>query len=207
MRPFGNSQYVASHLIWWILPFGIGLVVIVTLLTRLLATDVGDALTRNTVRLSLAWYAVALFLMMQLAINDWAATSAFGQLARWCWTLALVCFLVHLVMAFHYYHHWSHSHAYERTRRIAGIGEGLYFSYLFTWLWMADVIAWWQWPKWYATRSALIDRGLHGFMLFVVFNSMVVFESGMIRWAGLGMFAVLGSAWLITRKLPGASVN
>ena len=35
----------------------------------------GETLTRNTVRLSLSWYAVALCLMMRLGPADWLATS------------------------------------------------------------------------------------------------------------------------------------
>jgi hypothetical protein len=152
-------------------------------------------LTRNTVRLSLAWYTAALLLMMRLTPRDWKAATRLGALARWCWTWALATFLVHLVMAFHYYHHWSHAHAFERTRQISGVGEGLYISYLFTALWTADVLFWWLSPAGYAARPAWVDRALHCFMLFVVFNSMVVFEAGLIRWAGLAMFAVLGITW------------
>lgn len=167
----------------------------VMLATYAYATDVGEMLTRNTVRLSLAWYAAALLLMLRLVPRDWHAATRVGALARWCWTWALVTFLVHLVMAFHYYHHWSHAHAFERTRQVSGVGEGLYVSYLFTVLWTADVLFWWLSPARYAARPAWVDRTLHCFMLFVTFNSMVVFEAGLIRWAGLAMFAVLGTAW------------
>ena len=178
---------------------GTGSLVAVVLFTRVYATDVGDSLTRNTVRLSLGWYAVALFLMMRLTASDWSAVTPCGQVARWCWTWALVCFLVHVLVAFHYYHHWSHAHAFEHTRQVAGIGQGLYFSYLFTGIWIADVAAWWLWPTRYAARPALIDRALHGLMIFIVFNSMVVFEYGFIRWAGLAMVAALGWAWFRSR--------
>jgi hypothetical protein len=181
---------------------GAALLTAVLLLTRWLAGDVGDTLTRNTVRLSLAWYAVALLLFMQMTASDWIATMPVGRFARWCWTWALVCFLVHLVMAFHYYHHWSHAHAFERTRRISGVGEGLYVSYLFTLLWGVDVLWWWLAPARYQARSSWIDRLLHGFMLFIVFNSMVVFETGPIRWAGVALFVVLPVAWLVARRRP-----
>ena len=106
-------------------------------------------------------------------------------------------------MAFHYYHHWTHADAFEHTRRVSGNGEGIYVSYLFTWLWVADAIWWWVRPKQHADRSPWIDRGLHAFMLFIVFNGMVVFESGPIRWAGLLMFLVLPVAWLLSRGVPG----
>jgi hypothetical protein len=172
-------------------------------LTVVLTSDVGEMLTRNTVRLSLAWYAVALCLMMRLGAVDWAATSTFGTLARWCWTWALAIFLIHVMMAFHYYHAWSHADAFERTRQLSGIGEGLYANYLFGLVWTADISSWWLWPARYAVRSPWIDRLLHGFMLFMVFNSMVVFATGPIRWAGLLLFAVLGIAWFLRWRSPG----
>ena len=36
-------------------------------------------------------------------------------------------------------------------------------------------------------------------MLFMVFNGMIVFETGPIRWAGAVMFAILAIAWLLIR--------
>jgi hypothetical protein len=165
-------------------------------------TLTGETLTRNTVRLSLAWYAAALCLMMRLGAADWLAAFGVGRLARWCWTWGVVCFLVHLGMAFHYYHFWSHAHAFEHTREVSGTGEGIYISYLFTALWLADAAWWWALPAAYAARSAWIDRVLHAFMLFIVFNGMVVFESGPIRWAGLLMFIALPGVWWLSRGAP-----
>ena len=79
---------------------------------------------------------------------------------------------------------------------MSGVGEGIYVSYLFTLLWAADVAWWWLQPGRYTNRAAWIDRSLHGFMLFIVLNGMVVFETGAIRWAGLLGLAVLAVAWL-----------
>jgi hypothetical protein len=164
-----------------------------------LAADHGELLTRNTIRLALAWYFAALLLMMRLDRTDWPAATTAGRLARWCWTWGIACFLIHVGMAFHYYHHWSHADAFERTREISGLGEGIYFSYLFALIWTADAIYWWLAPARYSERSAWIDRLLHGFMLFMVFNGMIVFESGPTRWAGALMFSVLAIAWLLLR--------
>ncbi len=157
---------------------GAGSIVAILVLSWLLAGDMGETLTRNTVRLSLAWYAAALCLMIQLGADDWPAATGLGRLTRWCWTWAVICFLVHLVLAFHFYHHWSHADAFERTRRVSGSGHGIYTSYLFTLLWTADAFWWWCWPSQFAARSRWIDRALHAFMLFIVFNGMVVFETG-----------------------------
>src|SRR5262249_10269401 len=100
---------------WFLLAAGALLLLVVLALSATLAANVGDTLTRNTVRLSLAWYAAALSLMMGLRERDWDASTRAGRVARDCWTLALACFWVHLAMAFHYYHHWSHWDAYEHT--------------------------------------------------------------------------------------------
>lgn len=166
-----------------------------------LAAGPGDALTRNTVRLSLAWYTAALLSMLRLGAADWQGLTWPARLARWCWTWAIACFLVHLAMAFHFYHHWSHAHAFARTREVSGVGEGIYVSYFFTWLWMSDCAWWWASPDSYGRRSVWIDRVLHGFMLFIVFNGMLVYETGVIRWAGIVMFAALAAAWGAERGL------
>jgi hypothetical protein len=170
---------------------GMGLLAGIVALSFAAFDDAGDALIRNTIRLSLAWLLVALLLMLRLRREAWAAGTPLGRIARWCWAWGCVVFLVHLWMAFHYYHHWSWRHALEHTRRVAGVGEGIYVSYMFTWLWIADAAWWWARPASYAQRSAWIGRALHGFMLFIVFNGTVIYETGPIRYAGLGGLLIL----------------
>jgi hypothetical protein len=164
------------------------------------APNPGDALTRNTIRLSLAWYAAALAFMIRLqGAEDWQAITPLGKTARWCWSWACLTFVVHVALAFHYFHHWSHTHAFEHTREVSGFGAGLYISYLFTLLWTADATAWWLAPAWYATRSRWLDRLLHGFMLFIVFNGTVIYEQGPIRWISAAIFLFLAIWWLSSR--------
>ena len=171
----------------------------VAALSYAMAHDLGEVLTRNTIRLALAWYAAALILMLQLDARGWAAATPVGRIARWCWTWAVVVFLVHLAMAFHFYHDWSHADAFERTRQVSGAGEGIYTSYLFTLLWVGDAAWWWVRPAAYAARSPWIDRGLHAFMLFIVFNGTIVYEDGAIRVAGIVMFVAFAAAWYLAR--------
>jgi hypothetical protein len=151
----------------------------------------GDDLIRNTVRLALLYYAVAAGLMLRLRPGEWAADSTRGRRARWCWTLAWAAYLVHVGMAFHHYHGWSHAHAVEHTRAVSGVGAGIYASHLFTLAWTADVAYWWLRPRAYATRPAWLGRALHGYLAFIIFNGTVVFETGPIRWGGLVLFAAL----------------
>jgi len=165
--------------------------------TLIASTDPGDDLTRNTIRLALGCYGVAAILMLLLHPGEWAATSRRGELARWCWTLGWTTYLVHLATAFHHYHGWSYVRAVEHVRVVSGVGEGIYASHLFTLLWTLDVAWWWLRPASYAARPGWIDRGLHGFMLFMVFNATVVYEEGFIRWAGLFLTEGLVRLWVL----------
>jgi hypothetical protein len=160
----------------------------------------GDYLTRATVRVALAYYAAALALMLTLWREEWSATSGRGRLARWCWVLAWITYAVHVGMAFHHYHQWSHADAVRHTRGVSGVGEGVYVSYLFSLLWALDVAWWWLRPASYAARPVGVDRLLHGFMAFIVFCGTVVYESGPIRWAGCVMFVGLALALLARRR-------
>ncbi len=162
--------------------------------------DTGDYLVRATVRVALAYYAAALVLMLTLRPPEWAAAAGRGRLARWCWALAWVTYAVHVGMAFHYYHHWSHADAVRHTREVSGVGVGVYVSYLFSLLWALDVAWWWLRPAAYAARPRWLDGLLHGFMAFIVFCGTVVYESGPIRWAGCVLFAGL-ALLLLARRL------
>lgn len=156
--------------------------------------------TRNTIRLALVYYGGAAALMLLLRPGEWGAGR--GRLARWGWTLAWVAYAIHVGLAFHFYHDWSHAHAVEHTARRSGFGPGIYVSHLFTVAWGLDAASWWLRPDWYARRPAWIDRALHGFMAFIIFNGTVVFETGVARAGGLGLFAGLGAFWLWARLGP-----
>ena len=46
------------------------------------------------------------------------------------------------------------------------------------------------------SRPRWIGWALHAFMAFILFNGTVVFESGIVRWAGLTVSAILAAMWL-----------
>jgi hypothetical protein len=164
------------------------------------AGNVGDALTRNTIRLSLAWYVAALWLIVSLKPADWAAATPRGRLVRWCWTWGTVVYLVHVAMAFQFFHDWSHAQAVEFTRVQSGWGAGIYFNYAFTLLWTGDAAWWWLSPATYAARSRRLHLALHAFMLFIAFNATVVFGVGPIRWAGIVATIALSIAYIVFRS-------
>lgn len=159
----------------------------------------GDLLTRWTVRLALAGYFLGAGLRSARYPNQ-------RRIARAAWTLGCLLYLAHVACAFHFFHHWSHAAAVERTAdQTAAVtgwhwGGGIYFNYLFTVLWAADAIALWlSPPEGYRARRWL-ETALQAFMWFMVFNATVVFGQGAVRWFGLA-----GCGWLLL--LAGSSAG
>jgi hypothetical protein len=175
------------------------------------SADVGDDRTRFTVRLALAYYGLAAALMPWLEGADWAVRSRRGRLVRWCWSFGWATYLVHLATAFHFYHHWSHADAVRHTQEVSGFGPGIFVSHLFTLAWTADVAWWWLAPVAFARRPAWVGWVWHGFLAFVIFNATVVYEEGLIRWAGLALLGgLLGDrllAWALVRQMHGRASN
>ncbi len=112
---------------------------------------IGELLIRWTARLAVACYVARLaFDVEQKAEANWQ------QSARWWWTIGCFFFLLHVIAAFHFEHHWNHAAAYEatakRTAEVTGwdSGFGLYVNEAFLILWLTDTLCWWQdlsWPQ------------------------------------------------------------
>jgi hypothetical protein len=119
----------------------------------------GELLTRWSVRLAMVLYVTALAIRITAGKRG-----AWLRVARLAWTIGCGAFVVHVICAFAFFHHWSHAAAYEetarRTEELVGIswGGGLYLNYTFTVLWTADVIFWWRNP--HRTGRRGIHRGI-----------------------------------------------
>ena len=152
--------------------------------------DPADLVTRLTARVAVLFWglAVAALLLRRRAF------------ARAAWTVGAATFLVHVATAFDRVHLWSHAAAYQHVAAVSGFGPGVFVSYAFTILWVADAAWWWLDRPGYDARPAWLDLSLHGFIAFVVFNGTVVYEAGFIRWAGVTLFALLGGLVLARRR-------
>src|SRR5262245_24601936 len=147
------------------------------------AADRGDYFTRHTARVAVLFWGIAVA----------ARLLGCGRYdARWLWTLACGAYLIHVAAAFEHIHHWSHDAAFEHVEQVSGLGPGIFVSYLFRLIWLADFLWWWIGPVSYETRSKWLNLAIHGFMAFVVFNGTIVYETGFIRWASIVMFFALG---------------
>ena len=165
--------------------------------------DWGELLTRWTVRFALSLYVVALALRARAHGNR--RSLAWARLA---WTTGCLCFLLHVVCAFHFYHAWSHAVAYASTARqtaeVVGFnwGGGLYANYAFTLVWAADACCWWHDLDRYETRPRGVEWSVQGFLGFMAFNGTVVFGRGAVRWLGLGASLYLAAMWWYGRRRP-----
>jgi hypothetical protein len=150
-------------------------------------TNSAEVMTRQTARVAVLFWGVAAAALLLNRRTD----------AKWIWTLACAAYLVHVATAFDRVHHWSHAAAFDHVQQVGGFGVGIFVSYTFSLLWIADVAWWWLGPSSYDSRSRWLEGGIHAFMAFVVFNGTVVYESGFIRWTAVLMFISLGIlAWL-----------
>ena len=168
----------------------------------------GEPLTHWTIRLAL----VCMVLRVAGQLRYGAAPWWFAW-SRSIWTLGCMLFVLHVAAAFAFYHHWSHADALEttaqRTEEMLGFrfGEGIYFSYLFTLLWIGDVV--WQWiaPQGYRQRSIWLAAPLLAYMVFIAFNGAVIFEGGLTRWIGIPVTAALAIAWAVAMASRRSATN
>ena len=147
-----------------------------------------DPFTRDLLVRGSAWLSFALYL---LTLIGWTILMQ-PRLLRWLWSLGWIVFVVHVGLAFHLVHHWSHDEAWEATRVQGGVGEGVYFNYLVMVIWLVDVLWWWVWPVQYLGRSKWKGALIQGFLLFMWFNATVVFAHGYMSIVGAVGFLVLG---------------
>jgi hypothetical protein len=162
--------------------------------------DTGELLTRWTARLAMSLYVLAL----AGRGTAWGRRTCLG-LGRWIWTAGCFIFLLHLVCAFHFFHHWSHAEAYaaiaRQTAEVVGLdwGGGLYLNYVFTLVWLADVGWWWLGLGRYEERPRIVEWTVQAFMAFIAFNATVVFGTETTRWAGVAAGLLLIGIW--TRRV------
>jgi biotin transporter BioY len=152
----------------------------------------GELLTRATIWLALLLYALGAV---------WWFNRHRLHAARLAWSVGLLAFIAHVLLAFHYFHAWSQSQALVETARqteaLTGLssGSGLYLNYLFGIAWLAIILRWWFVTDALEAPPTLLDRAWHGFALFMIFNGTVVFGRGPIRWVGAAICGIVVLAW------------
>lgn len=164
-------------------------------------SDSAHPLTLWLARASMAFYAAAVLIMASHTVSR---TKGF-QLWRVLWSVACLLLIVHVLVAFHFDHGWSHMSAWRQTAtqtaRVTGLhwGGGLYFNYVFLAMWLADVIVLWRRPDSVHSRPHQFVV-LAGF--FMAVNATVVFGP---RWWFWPVTATGLAAFLIYLRTSGSS--
>jgi len=158
----------------------------------------GQLFTLWSIRISAATYVASLSLLLG------PRNERFRKAYRIAWTAGCILYLAHVCGAFQFFHAWSHLAAYRQTarqtRELFGMewGGGLYFNYLFSLFWVADVL--WSWSNFdaYQNRPRWVGATIHSFLAFMFFNATIIFASGFTRW--FGICATMELAILIWRR-------
>jgi hypothetical protein len=116
------------------------------------------------------------------------------------WALGCLVLLLHIAIAFHLGHAWSHEAAWEHTRQVGGYGAGIFVNYAFALVWFADATWAWVSVRSYRARPRWLHWTIHGFLAFVVFNAAVVFGSWRSRFLFVWCFALIAVSWRHTRR-------
>jgi hypothetical protein len=134
--------------------------------------------------------ALATFSGWCLAMGLGVATRAtFATRAFYTWGCAMC--ILHIVVAFHVAHGWSHAAAIEHVEQLSGFGDGIYVNYLFVAVWLVDVCWLWVSLAGYRNRPRWVSWVIHGFMGFVFFNAAVMFNHGLDRALCTLLFAAM----------------
>lgn len=112
--------------------------------------------------------------------------------ARACWAAGCGFAFLHVAVAFHCHHGWSHAAAYEHTAAVGGWGPGMYVNFVFLAVWAGDVVWMGVAPAGNQRRPRWVGWAVHGFLTLIVFNATVVFGHGPGRRLSVAAFGWLG---------------
>jgi len=168
---------------------------------------VGSLIIAWTIRASvLLFFATLITWVLQTKSNQWERS------LRIVWTLGFLLFVAHVVVAFHFHHHWSHTSALaetaRQTRDLIGLefGAGLYFNHLFMLVWAIDLVWIWFGKAESIQRYRWLRLTWIAYLIFIAFNGVAVFKDGWMRFGGIVALAliILGAIMRLKSKQQSA---
>jgi hypothetical protein len=132
------------------------------------------------------------------------------------WLLGAAAAWIHVGLAFHFRHAWSHASALLETARQTNerlgyeVGAGVYVNYAFLVVWGADALWWAFAPASYGGRPRGLDASVRAFLLFVFVNGTIVFGRRPVALVGTLSLLILAAAWYVGRareKRDGAAAH
>ncbi len=114
-----------------------------------------------------------------------------------CWLFGACLMLVHVVVAFHFRHQWSHAAAVidtaRQTKELMGWewGGGVWLNYLLVLIWLGDALWLTLAKESYLTRAKWLSMATQGYLAFMWFNATVVFGTMGAKVFGVGAIVVM----------------
>ncbi|MFN7874657.1 MAG: hypothetical protein ACK5PB_05025 [Pirellula sp.] len=130
---------------------------------------------------------------------------------QWIWFFTGIFTWTHVLASYGLIHNWSHAnvlqHTGEESYAVIGIRVpwGVYANFVF-----AGVLSGYSgWMILRNRRASWADSIVFLFLAFIVFNALVIFKTGPIRWIGLIGFVALFSIHIHSQgsKFRGSSIE
>jgi hypothetical protein len=137
-----------------------------------------------------AWLSALLYFLSLLMPHARVSVSM-PRLRRYLYSGGWLVLLVHIALAFHFYHHWSHDDAWQRTQEQSGYGNGIYANYALIVVWGLDVLWSWLASMKYQSRPRWIGVCIQGFLLFMWFFATTIFAIWPTSLIGWGLCFIL----------------
>ena len=153
--------------------------------------DAGEWAVRGTAWLALSGYFTGAFLLLR----------GNRRIAKWIWGAGCDFNSLHILVAFHFTHGWSHAAAVANvtgtSKALIGrpIEAGIWFNYTLLIAWIIDAAWLWFGDHSYFRRSKALGYTIHGFIFFMVINGAIVFAPDYVRWPSIAVCGLLGWAW------------
>jgi hypothetical protein len=147
-----------------------------------------------------AWVSCFCYLM---ALALWIMLPHRPRRARFWYTAGWWILLIHVGLAFQFYHAWSHQRAWRQTELQSGYGNGIYANYGLLVIWGCDVAWAWLLPRNYQLRSQWFGWIIQGFLLLMWFCAATLFALWPTLFLGWGLFAAFAGLVLVTKWLNG----
>lgn len=169
-------------------------------------TNVGDpAIFRSAAFAALAWLLGVVVAVDSHYVHGRPEPRAGFRDRRLLWTAGCFLMLLHIAVAMHAGHAWSHESAFLHTEEVSGFGFGLYVNYAFAGAWTLDVLAMWVAPDAYRKRPRWLGLAVHGFLAFIVFNATVVFAASPFTRAVALLFTAKLVSVIVTHQRTAAA--
>lgn len=174
----------------------------------------GQFLTIWSVRLSLVFFFLFVIARITASRSDLVEPEKrhLFVLLRWLWTFGTTLYVIHVCLAFHFSHNWSHDAAVKHTAQITEkftgwyFGGGIWLNHLFTLICVVETAWMWIAANKYWSRGVAISCLIYGYLLFIAVNASVIFVSGPARWVAATALLLL-AAFAVVKVIRTRNLN